>query len=610
MTCDPKLSVGWLASPVYPGQDAELVIDVVNGLDLGCDGVTASLAFPEGGATAETSEFDFGDLEGGGALAASTGVTIDSDWPENSYLPVQLELTDGVDTWTLEEDLVIGLTSEIRVNLDVDSEGVVQILVGVGDPDAPEWTLDLAAESLEPGRYRYKADLTDQHAMLPPGPGPDRWFVEIDATGTGSVTDFEIDFGDITYSATILPAWWGDEPVIGWLPEPPEPTLTVATPTPSTLAPGDTVQLRLTLRNEGADSSGAVSVTLSSIDADVSILDGGPQDVATGTWVANSSWTQSQPFRFEISAGHLDSSPVNLLLTVSDDVESWELPLSLDVPWVVIKATSIVIDDASGGNGDGLLDAGETAILEIELTNVGDLDADGFVEALLVAEPSSTADFALDVSEDTLTSLDVDRSRTAEFQVTVNAGATAGETLELRIDNTDDSATYTTPISLALGEPPWLSASSVDDERGDANGYTFDLVNVLYRSDGENLELSFQSAEPFDTATAFVEMWAVATSGDYGFYRMAMQSGKASLEGYDNGFVDLAEPTVVFTSSTEVKISWPLSEMDGDLNSLQVGFGAGWCTVETESFCDHFPDGWGYYYHDTYNTSEFFNLRW
>jgi hypothetical protein len=284
--------------------------------------------------------------------------------------------------------------------------------------------------------------------------------------------------------------------------------------------------------------------------------------------------------------------------------------VTVPVPWVVIKATSVTIDDSSGGNGDGLLDVGETAELEVELTNVGDLDADGFLDTVLSHEASSTATAPVTVAADTLSSLNTESSRDADYEVSVDAGSAAGDTLDLLVTSTDDNASYATPVTITLGEPPWLSVSSVDDDRGDNFGYTFDILNVLYRVNGDRLEMLFQSGEVFDSSAAYVEMWGIASSGDYTYYRMVVNAGTTSLEGYDGGFVNLGEPTLEFPSSTELKVSWPLSDMDPDVSSLRVGFGAGWCGVDTESFCDHFPDGWGYYYHSTYTDSGFFTLRW
>ncbi len=611
MTCDPSLAVTWNSEVVLPGETVDVDVDVVNAVDLSCAGLTATVSFPDGGAEAANPEIALGDLEGLGSVAGTTVVTVDSNWPENSYLPVLVTLSDGVETWSLSEDLVVGLPSELRLDLEVDTEGLVQIVVGVGDPEEPTWSFDLTAATLAAGAYSYTADLTDHYDLLPPGSAGERWFAHIEASGSGAVTSMEIDYAATTYAATVKPEWWGDEDVVVWVPEPPAPSLSLVTTYPTIVAPGDTADLSLTLRNEGAATAGTVSATLSTSESAVTILDGGPQDLTSGAWAEGASESLGSPFSFQIGSDHVDSTALAFELTLTDGLETWVLPLEIAVPWVVIKATSVVIDDATGGNGDGLLDAGETATLEIELTNVGDLDADGFVDAALFVEGTSTAGVTIDNGEDSLSTLYVESTRTAEFQVTVDAGSASGDTLDLRVDTTDDRSTYSSPATITLGEPPWLSVSSVDDDTEDAFDYTVDLVNVLYRSDGESLELLFHTAEAYDSSTAFVEMWGVASGGDYSWYRMVMQSGTALLQGYDSDFYELAEPTVEFPSSTEIKISWLLADMGSeDLNSLRVGFGAGWCAADTDSFCDHFPDGWGYYYHDTYTDSRFFTLQW
>jgi len=610
MTCDPELTVSWDREEVSPGEQVGIAVEVANRIDVACADLTATLTFPDGGATTDDATLSLGDLESEGELSGLYGVSIDVDWPDNSYLPVELDLTDGTDTWLLREKLVVGQTSEVRLDFEMTSEGLVQVVFGAGDPDSPTWESDPVAETVSAGTTAWSLDVTDQHALLPPGPGTERWFARLDTGGTGAVTAFEVDYGGETSAASVLPSWWGTEDHVVYVPEPPDPEILSLTTSPSTLEPGDLVVIDLGLRNQGSHTVGGVQATLSSTDDAVTIHTVDPVQVTAGVWGEGVTKDLDDAFSFTVSEGHVDSSDLPFELTLTDGVESWVLPFELSVPWPVIKVTSVEIDDEDGGNGDGLLDPGESATLEVELTNVGDVSADGFVTAVLVDEVASTATFTLDVDTDELSTLTVGSSREAKFEVTVSAGATPGQTLVLRVDATDDHETYQAPFSITLGEPPWLSISSTDDDIGDANGYTLDLVNVQYRSDGETLELLFQAAEPFDTSTAFVEMWAISTGLSYRYYRLVLQSGAATLQGYDSGFVELGEPSVDYPSSTEVKLSWPVSEMEDDsISSLRVGFGAGWCAAETSNYCDHFPDGWGYYY-TSYTDARFFTLEW
>jgi hypothetical protein len=90
-----------------------------------------------------------------------------------------------------------------------------------------------------------------------------------------------------------------------------------------------------------------------------------------------------------------------------------------------------------------------------------------------------------------------------------------------------------------------------------------------------------------------------------------LQGSTASLQGYDSGFINLASPNLSFPDATHAVLGWNIADM-GQMttHNMSVGLGAGWCQMSTGSFCDHFPNGWGYYYHSTYNTSGFFSISW
>jgi hypothetical protein len=101
----------------------------------------------------------------------------------------------------------------------------------------------------------------------------------------------------------------------------------------------------------------------------------------------------------------------------------------------------------------------------------------------------------------------------------------------------------------------------------------------------------------------------LATGGEYTYYRLVLQSGVAQLQGYDSGFLSLPSPTVSYPDSTTVLLTWSVADMELGNNLLRFGLGSGWCGTETGSYCDHFPDAWGYYY-TGYSSSNFFSMEW
>lgn len=613
LTIDLTGELSWAPNPAHPGETTTLTLDLLNLADASAESLTVTASLPEGGGVFTE---DTVTLEGGvaayGAAAAELELTIDAAWPDNSPMPVTFTVSDGLDEWRFDETFIVGSPTTGALTLALSGEGLVQVSFGVGDPDAPTWEQDVYSALAPVGALTVEVDLTEQHALLPPAAGPLRWFARVDSAATGRVTDLTIQTGDERWEATVTPTLVLDGETLVYVPEPPDPTLSGAKASVSPLTPGvEGVSLSFTLRNDGGDFDGPVSISLSSADADVVVTDGAALIADEADLEPGEQLSFSGVFQLSVSPDHVSSLPVTVNVEVSDGLESWSLPVELTVPWPVIKVTSVVIDDRLGGDNDGLLEPGETADLELELTNVGDLDTFGVVQGTLSVASSSVVAATPQSAVETVGSMTVGRTRSADFNLTVDPGASLGEALDLVLTFTDGTATYLADLQLIMGEPPWLSVTPIDDNVGDNNGFTFDILNVQYRSDGSTLELKFISATEFDPSKAFVEMWAVPTAADYTYYRLVYQSGSAKLQGYASGagFVTLLAPTATFPDANTLILSWPLADMGLLTTSFKAGFGAGWCGSVTGSYCDHFPDGWGYYY-SSYSPSRFFTLSW
>ena len=603
MTIDLEHSLSWDPEPLEPGGTGTLELVLTNLVDVEGGPLTVTGSFPEGGASFDTPSLELEAVGAEGEEALGFAITIDAETPNHSYLPVDFEVTDGVDTWAFEDQIVVGYPSTATLELTLVEEALLQVDLGVGDPEAPLWE-ETIYTNVEPGGVlTLEEDVTDLHELLPPAAGELRWYARVTSDSQGKLDLFELSYGDESFVATDEPSWIAGSITVAYLPEPPEPELVINDITPSTLEPGTEASVLASFLNSGADTAGPVTVRLGSDDPEVSIDTPDAVELTAGAWEAG-ELVAAPTADFTVLPEHTDSTPVQLYWELDDGVESWVIDFEAEVPWPVLKITRIDIDDSGG---DGLLDPGETAELDIEVTNVGELDATGVVRGTLSIASSSTAAASTSGDTQTIGPLGVDDDGDADFDVTVDGSSSAGDTVDLVLTLTDSTTSYTATAQIVLGEPPWLTIAPTDDAIGDANGYTFDIVNGKYRSDGTTFELLMESAEPYDS-TAFVEMWCVA-DGDYQFLRMVLQSGTCKLQGYDSGFVKLAEPTVSSPSSTEVLFTWDVEDMALDRDALSCGFGSGWCTTETGNFCDHMPDGWGYYY-QTWSSSYFYDLSW
>ena len=194
------------------------------------------------------------------------------------------------------------------------------------------------------------------------------------------------------------------------------------------------------------------------------------------------------------------------------------------------------------------------------------------------------------------------------IDVAVTGGAD-GDTVDLLLTVTDDVRSYEVRTQLVLGEPLWQTIDATGDPEGDAlDGWDFDIAGGTYRVDDGILQIRLESYTAFDPDTLFIESWGESTVADWIYYRIVLQSGVASVEGYDGSFTLISTPVVSYPSATEVQLDITLADLGLSLDSLSLGFASGWCGPD-EYYCDHFPDGWGYPY-DSWNPSAFYDLSW
>ena len=613
LTCDLMADFSWSPDPVHAGGDVTLSFNIINNVESACTELQASLSLPEGAGVVVDEIANIGEIIEGGTASVEFELAIDSGWQDNTVMPFTLDISGPDGEWASEHELVVGWLSEGRISVTTNDLGLVQVSIGVGDPESPEFE-ELVYAATEPsGTIDLAVDITDRVDLLPPEAGESRWYARIFTDASGTIGLFEIDYGNMTYMAATGETVTGGVEKIIFLPEPPDQLLWDLYTTPNQLRPGDVgVLVDAAILNDGAQTEGAVYATLVSNDGDVTVDSGGPYAVGMGPMLPHSLSSVSDPFVLSISSQHTDSSDLDLILSLSDNIETWEQALNLSAPWPVLKVLGVEIDDSDDGDGDGLLEPGESADITLEISNVGDLGADGVVSVSLSLGTTTTAVATVTSDDDTLGTMSEGRERDAEFSVSVDSSSALGDILELSLQFEDNSYNYTSSVDIVLGERPWIALSTSQDDAGDHYQSDFDLLNAYYRSDGIMLELMIESGEPYVSATAFVEAWMVAGGGDYSYFRLVLQSGSANLQGYDSsGFNSIGSPTVDWVDATHVVMSWPISDMGSVIgDSVDVGFGSGWCGVQTDSFCDHFPNGWGYYYHSTYYPYNFFNMRW
>ncbi len=136
---------------------------------------------------------------------------------------------------------------------------------------------------------------------------------------------------------------------------------------------GETIHLHITLKNVGADPSAEVIATITGSDDYISLVGSDTQNF--GPINDGEMTTVENAFSFEIVDFVPNQHLATFVLEITDGSDTWSsnLRIRLNSPELMLLE-EVVIDDSEFGNGDGILDPGETAVIIVSLKNNGHSD--------------------------------------------------------------------------------------------------------------------------------------------------------------------------------------------------------------------------------------------
>ncbi len=264
--------------------------------------------------------------------------------------------------------------------------------------------------------------------------------------------------------------------------------------------PGETIQLKVQLKNFGAQPAGSVTATLTTEDPYVTIA-GASEPF--GTIASGASAWSIGDYDFTVSYAAPDSHVVRFGLDVVSGSDQWHSLIDVPVVSADFKALSTTLYNA----GNGILDPGETLELSVNLRNNGGADATTVTGDLTSLSPwvnvldgfGSFGSVAIaSTSENT-----GDR-----FTVRADGGAYQGHLAMFRLVATfNGGAVDTTEFALTVG------ACTSDDPFGpDHYGYyAFDNTDISYP---EAPEYSWVEIDPNQGGSG-----TQVALGDYGDYQ-------------------------------------------------------------------------------------------
>ncbi len=596
----PDLRFTTVNSPrLDPGTQAALAVTLTNlgaptagPIEVEGTGDPVRVAFPE--------VVSLPALQTDGAVDLSLPLSIASDHPDNTPLPVVLTATDGTDTGVKPVDLLVGDPSRAIVRVQTTGFGSVRAYVGVGNPVQPHLEETLFTGNLAAGVHTFALDIAEHQDFLPSEPGRLRWYLRIETGTDANVQGFGIDYeGAVTWTDDPLGALEPQVESIFYLPGRADPVLTGASVDPDPLIPGEPNTLSLTLRNTGGATTGPTFLRASTVDPDLAIL---ATDIPIGPFGPGDVVTV--PLPVEVAASHTDGTPIPFTLTVFDDIEVFPVPVDLPVPWPdIVVGTGQVFDPA--GNGNNVLDPGETGNLVVSIRNDGAL-ASGVIDCTLsqTGGPSAT----IGNPGAFVGVLQPGQSLDASFTITATNGAVS-DVLIFDLSCNSPRGDGSNTVEVALGGQGWSSLPL--DPLGDvASGGTTDLREGRWRVDGDTLSIELSSATPLDPTTTALEVWGLSAGSTWSKHLLTVQGSTGELYGEQfGGFTFLADVPVTYIDDDTLRLDIDIPSMEITQDEFAMGLGAGFCATGNP-YCDQWPDGWGNPYAPPIDTQIWFLLDW
>lgn len=524
--------------------------------------------------------------------------------PDDAPLPFVVVGEDDARVFAWDLDVTVGDPPRAIVDFTTDANGLTQLWVGAGPVDAPVHETRVYAAVAPAGSQQVVVDLLPFTASLPPGPAERRWFARLETLAGGQLASLRVLGGGaesgVSEPVAIEPGGQGTL----FLPMPPDLIVTDSAISPS-LAPGLTSDWQFTLSNQGNATTGAATISLVSRDDDL-VVTSDPVTLEVGLLNGQSIPWQAQLI---VDSSRIDGRPLRAAVVVTDEVETVELPVSLPMPWAQLLVTQVTIREDD--NGDGRLDPGETARLELVLRNVGTASTVGVLPCVLqsVAPIEVVADTAW------LVPVGVGQARVEDaWRVRANGGS-PGDVVQLPLvcgsGPTRTESRVTLTLS-ALGEVP---LGGIIDPIGDSDGP--DLLTVSAAHDGFALVLraNFVGEVQVDgqaTIDGLLHEVLITSAGaPYDLYHVSFVGSAGTVRGRGayGVWASLGGASAALLAPDLLEVRVPTAPLGLAQPSISLGVGVGFCGG-TAFYCDQLPDGFGNLAQGTLDTSGFVRFSW
>ena len=205
----------------------------------------------------------------------------------------------------------------------------------------------------------------------------------------------------------------------------------------------ENVSLDVTMKNVGSDDGNNIIVELMTTDEYVTITNG---TADFGTIPAESSVTLENAFSFEVGDNVPDQHQIAFTLHSSDGAEEWESDIMVVANAPVLSIGRADFLDATG-NGNGMLDPGETGDLIVYIPNDGHS-----ISPEAIAEIASSSQYlTINSSTFEVGTINFEEEQTATFNISVDASTPIAEYIDIEFTLNSGEYGFTGNISKPVG---------------------------------------------------------------------------------------------------------------------------------------------------------------
>lgn len=281
------------------------------------------------------------------------------------------------------------------------------------------------------------------------------------------------------------------------------------------------ISMGVEVENVGSVAATSVTVAISTTDPFVTLINN--LDIIN-LIPAQQIISINNPFTFQVANDVPDLHNVTFDLTMTDNQSNtWNSTLDIVINAPVLDHTTFTIDDVLGNN-NGVLDAGETLDLVVDITNLGHAE----ISNLTATMGCLSSYVTVNSTSVNISNLAVNGQQSATFNITIDANTPNGTLAEFPFDVTNGNYTHNTIFNRTIG------IINEDYETGDFTQYAWvnDVdypwgIDNSHFYEGTNSAISYLGLPDGEVSHLKIDV-DVTAPGDISFYKFV-----SSEEDYD-----------------------------------------------------------------------------